>query len=165
MPTIRKITAEEAEQWERTAAPQRTSPPDPALLRQLIKQLADKRGITRIDRRGAAGGEHAWRGRVYTRGIELHRQFADALYGGPEGALRAAVDWRDGIRKLAGLPQPKPRRTPRVVRAEYRRLCGWIAYAPTAKRYFADGAHGGRDAAQASAQAWLHAQIYQTAVP
>jgi hypothetical protein len=46
----------------------------------------------------------------------------------------------------------------RVVRAEYARMCGWLAYAATTRRYFADGAYGGRMASYATARAWLAAQ-------
>lgn len=154
MPTIRKITAEEAAYWERVGrAP--AAAPDPAQIAALLAALADRRGITRIDRDGPAGGEHAFRGRVYVRGIELHAQFADSRHGGPAGALQAAVAWRDGMRQLAGPAPERKLPKPRIARAEYTRMCGWIAYAPGKKRYFADGAHGGRQAAEASARAWL----------
>lgn len=146
---VRKVSPEEAATWRRL-----THRPDPAELAALLAQFADRRGITRIDIDGPAGGEHAWRARVYTRGVELHKQFADSLYGGPAGSLREALAWRDSMRKVAGCPPPRAGYTPRIVRAEYHRQCGWLAYAPYAKRYFADSAHGGREAAYATAQAW-----------
>lgn len=151
---IRKIAAEEAARWEEPPAR-----PTPAELAALLADLADRRGITRIDRPGPAGGEHAWRGRVYTRGVELHKQFADALYGGTVAALDAAVAWRNSMRRFAGGRPARKGYTPRVVRAEYRRQCGWLAYAPHRKRYFADSAHGGRDAGHATASAWLAEQL------
>ncbi|MBK9944370.1 MAG: hypothetical protein IPP13_22450 [Kouleothrix sp.] len=118
MPKLRKVLASEAADWP-CSPPPRTAQPSTATLQNLLKRLPDRRGITRIDRAGAAGGEHAWRGRVYTRGVELHRQFADALYGGPAGALRAAVAWRDGMRQLAG-PAPEGSRSQSLGRPPFR---------------------------------------------
>ena len=160
MPTIRKITAEEADHWARSSRAQRTTPPEPNHIQELIAALADKRGITRIDRDGAAGGEHAWRARVYVRGIEMHRQFADARFGGAAGALREAVAWRDSIRQVTTrAKRKKPAKPPRIARADYSRMCGWLAYAPIGRRYFSDNAHGGRRAAHDAAQAWLAEQV------
>ncbi|MBK9944282.1 MAG: hypothetical protein IPP13_22000 [Kouleothrix sp.] len=157
MPTIRKITAEEAAYWERVGrAP--AAAPDPAQIAALLAALADRRGITRIDRDGPAGGEHAFRGRVYVRGIELHAQFADSRHGGPAGALQAAVAWRDSTRQVVARVAPvaaRPLAPARVVRAEYRRMCGWLAYAPPKRRYFADSTYGGRESAEAAARDWL----------
>lgn len=150
---IRKVDPDEAAGWEAPEGPPRQ--PTPAELAALVGELADARGITRIDRPGPAGGEHAWRGRVYTRGVELHRQFADSAYDGPVGALDAAVSWRNAMRALAGARPAQRGNTPRIVRAEYARTCGWLAYAPHARRYFADSAHGGYEAARATASAWL----------
>lgn len=162
MPQFRKVAATEATRWRRPrpartryARPKRTNAQAPAGLAQLLGELADRSGLTRLDRSGNAGGEHAWRARVYARGVELHKQFADALYGGPAGALRAAVAWRDSMREIAKRAPARATRIGRVVRAEYKRMCGWIAYGVYTKRYFADGAHGGRDAAEATARAWL----------
>lgn len=125
---------------------------------QLLAALPDRRGITRIDRVGTAGGEHAWRGRVYTRNVELHKQFADSLYGGPAGALAAAVAWRDSMRQIAGPRPPARGATPRIVRSEAGKHCGWLAYRARGKRYFADSAWGGRDAAHATAARWMDGQ-------
>lgn len=145
---VRKCTPDEAAQWGGSDEAQVSA-------EMLRDRLADRRGITRIDRPGRAGGEHAWRGRIYTRGIELHKQFSDAHYGGCAPALLAAVAWRDRGRRLVGDRPPRPARQPRISRAEYKRMCGWIAYRPQGKRYFADGAWGGREAAEAAARAWL----------
>lgn len=148
---VRKCTPDEAAQWGGSDEAQVSA-------EMLRDRLADRRGITRIDTHGAAGGEHAWRARVYTAGGELHRQFADRAYGGPLGALEAAVAWRECTRAAVGPRPPRRGQTVRVVRAEYARMCGWLAYAATTRRYFADGAHGGRMASYATARAWLAAQ-------
>lgn len=160
MPQFRKVDQIEVLGWREPA--QRTRWPSAAELERLLAALDDRSGLTRLDREGGAGGEHGWRARVYTRGVELHRNFADALHGGPRAALLAAVAWRDAGRRLAG-PRTKPGRRPRVVRAEYSRLCGWLAYRAHGKRYFADGAWGGREAALAAAEAWLREQQECTA--
>lgn len=150
MPTISKLTPEEAAAW---GAVPSGPPPTPAQLRAMLHRLAgaDRRGLTRIDR----AGEHAWRGRVYTRSVEIHKQFSDSRYGGPEGALRAALAWRDHARKLAGAQQERSAPSVRVVRAEGRRNCGWLAYTPRGRRYFADGKHGGVEGARRAAEEWI----------
>lgn len=150
MPTISKITAEEAAAYG--AAPS-GPPPTPAQIRGLLSRLAgaDRRGLTRID----IAGEHAWRGRVYTRGVEIHKQFSDSRHGGPEGALRAALAWRDHARRLAGAPQERRAPRIRIVRAEGRRNRGWLAYTPRGRRYFADGKHGGSESARRAAAEWV----------
>jgi hypothetical protein len=145
MPTFRKRARDQAESWDLDLAP--------FVLEAMLDRITgnDRRGLTRIDRAGAAGGEHAWRARVYTRSAEIHRQFADARYGGSAGALRAAVAWRDEQRAALPPAPPRPGRTWRIARAEYARLCGWLAYADR-RRYFADGKYGGRDEAQRAAE-------------
>ena len=153
---LRKVSAEEAARWPQ-ARSQRTRAPRPGQLAALIAALPDTRGITRIDLPGTAGGEHAWRARVYTRNIELHQQFSDAAHGGVAAALAAAVAWRDNMRQLAGPRPPARGATPRVVRVDGSKHCGWIAYRRWARRYVADSAWGGRDAAEAEARAWLAA--------
>lgn len=153
---IRKVSPAEAACWRAPQARRpRTVAPSPRTLRALLAALPDGTGLTRIDRAGAAGGEHAWRARVYTRAIELHMQFADARYGGAAGALRAAVTWRDGMRRLAGPRAPSRGQTPRIVRAESARTCGWLAYRVQGRRYFADAAWGGHAAGYATAARWL----------
>lgn len=154
MPTFRKVAPREAAAW-RNPSPRRVAVPDRAEITRLKAQLADTRGITRVDLAGPGGGEHAWRARVYPRAIEVHKQFADSRYGGPAAALRAAVAWRDGMRQLAG-PRHRRGATPRVVRAEYGRDLGWIAYTRWKRRYFADAAWGGREAARATAEQWMN---------
>jgi hypothetical protein len=148
MSTVRKVDPAEAADWDLDLAP--------FVLEAMLDRNAgaDRTGLTRIDRGGAAGGEHAWRARVYHGNSESHRQFADALYGGTEGALRAAVAWRDTMRQQIGKRPPRPGRTWRIVRAEYDHNRGWLAYADR-RRYFADGKYGGRDAAKRAAEAWL----------
>lgn len=155
---MRKVPPQEAATWcvpAKHAHRRRTHAPNPAEIARLLATLDDPSGLTRLDRPGRAGGEHAWRGRIYTRGIELHKQFSDAHYGGCAPALLAAVAWRDCGRRLVGDRPPRPARQPRISRAEYKRMCGWIAYSARSKRYFADGAWGGREAAEAAARAWL----------
>ena len=152
---LRKVSAAEAAHWRGPSARRpRTVPSTPAQIAALLTALPDRRGLTRIDR----GGEHAWRARVYTRNVELHKQFADSCYGGAAGALAAAVAWRDGMRELAGPRPPGPGQTPRVVRSEYRDHCGWTAYRAQGRRYFADSAWGGREAARATAERWMAGQ-------
>ena len=151
MSTVRKVDPAEAADWDLDFAP--------FVLEAMLDRNAgtDRTGLTRIDRGGAAGGEHAWRARVYHGSSESHRQFADALYGGTEGALRAAVAWRDTMRQQIGKRPPRPGRTWRIVRAEYDHNCGWLAYADK-RRYFADGKSGGTDAAKRAAEDWLQEQ-------
>jgi hypothetical protein len=148
MSTVRKVDPAEAADWDLDFAP--------FVLEAMLDRNAgaDRTGLTRIDRGGADGGEHAWRARVYHGNSESHRQFADALYGGTEGALRAAIAWRDARRQQIGERPPRPGRIWRIVRAEYQHNCGWLAYADV-RRYFADGKYGGRDAAKRVAEAWL----------
>lgn len=152
MPQLRKVSPDEAAGWDEAAA---SDTPDTAEIARLRAALGAQHGITRIDR----GGEHAWRARVYTGGAELHRQFSDTTHLGTAAALCAAVAWRDAMRARSGPRPPRPARAARIVRAEYTRMCGWLAYAPRGKRYFADSAHGGRDAARATAAAWLAAMV------
>lgn len=144
MPTVRKVSPEEAATW---AEPHPLPDADP---RQLLAALADRRGLTRLDR----DGEHAWRARVYTRSIELHKQFADRVHGGTAAALRAALTWRDQMRRLAGSRPPRSPRPWRIVRADYERTCGWLAYADR-RRYFSDARYGGRIGARAAAEEWM----------
>ncbi len=153
MPVFRKVPAGEAAQWfiasSRAARTQPDADPD-----ALLATLPDRRGLTRID----IAGEHAWRARVYTRSIELHRQFADARHGGTASALRAAMAWRDYMRKLAGPRPPRPPRPWRIVRADYERLTGWLAYADR-RRYFSDARYGGRGGAREAAEAWMQERV------
>ncbi|MBK9709757.1 MAG: hypothetical protein IPO81_00235 [Kouleothrix sp.] len=148
MPTLRKLSPDEIADDDLELAPFALD----ALLARIAG--ADRTGLTRIDRPGAAGGEHAWRARVYVGTSELHRQFADSLHGGVEPALRAAVAWRDAQRTALPPKSAKPARPWRIARAEYDRLCGWLAYADV-RRYFADGKYGGQEGARCAAEAWL----------
>lgn len=149
MPAFRKVPAGEAARWPIGGSRPAHALPDtnPAAL---LAALPDRRGLTRID----IAGEHAWRARVYTRSIELHRQFADARHGGTASALRAAIAWRDHMRKLAGPRPSRPPRPWRIVRADYERLAGWLAYADR-RRYFSDARYGGRGGAREAAEAWM----------
>src|SRR4051812_3070141 len=112
MSTVRKVDPAEAAGWDFDLAP--------FVLEAMLAQHAgaDRTGLTRIDRRGADGGEHAWRARVYHGNGESHRQFADTLYGGTEGALRAAVAWRDVMRQQIGRSAPRPVRAWRLVKVD-----------------------------------------------
>jgi hypothetical protein len=143
MPHLRKVDPATAATWEDDA--------DDRAPAELLAGLGDRSGLTRIDR----DNEHAWRARVYHGGREHHKQFADALNGGPSGALGQAVAWRDAQRAELGTRPPRePRRTWRVVRAEYERLRGYLAYADR-RRYFSDSRYGGPAGAKAAAEAWL----------
>ena len=150
MSTVRKVDAREAADWDLDLAP--------FVLESILDRNAgeDRIGLTRIDRAGANGGEHAWRARVYHGNGESHRQFADALYGGTEEALRAAIDWRDTMRQQIGKRPPRPSRTWRLVKVddEVHKLIGYYAYADR-RRYFSIGKHGGWGGAKAAAEAWL----------
>jgi hypothetical protein len=150
MPAFRKVSPDEAARWPLMIMrpPHALPDADPATL---LAELPDRRGLTRID----IAGEHAWRARVYTRSIELHRQFADARHGGTAGALRAAIAWRDHMRALAGPRPPRPPRPWRIARADYDRLAGWLAYADR-RRYFSDARYGGPGGAREAAEAWIH---------
>jgi len=112
MSTVRKVDPAEAADWDLDVAP--------FVLEAMLDRNAgaDRTGLTRIDRRGTDGGEHAWRARVYHGNSESHRQFADALYGGTDGALRAAVAWRDAMRQQIGERPPRPGRTWRLVKVD-----------------------------------------------
>lgn len=165
MAQFRKVGWAEAATWPARQRPgHRVRWPSSAEIAAALARLDDSTGLTRLDRPGNAGGEHGWRARVYTRGVELHRNFSDAFHGGHAQALKAAVQWRNAMRQLAGpRPRPQPPARPRVARAEYARMCGWIAYRTwRCKRYFADGAHGGREAAEAAARAWLAGSMLAT---
>lgn len=147
MPTIRKISPADSTDWELDFAP--------FVLDALLARVAgaDRTGLTRIDRPGADGGEHAWRARVYVGSSEIHRQFADSLHGGAEQALRRAIAWRNAMRQTVDRPR-RSGRTWRVVRAEYDRNRGYLAYADR-RRYFADGKYGGPVGAQRAAESWI----------
>jgi len=150
MSTVRKVDPAEAADWDLDLAP--------FVLEAMLDRNAgaDRRGLTRIDRRGTDGGEHAWRARVYHGSNESHRQFADALYGGTEDALRAAIAWRDSMREQIGKRAPRPGRTWRLVEVDdpVHKLIGYYAYADR-RRYFSTSKHGGWDGAKAAAEAWL----------
>jgi hypothetical protein len=151
--SVRKVDPAEAAGWDLDLAP--------FVLEAMLARNAgaDRTGLTRIDRGGAAGGEHAWRARVYHGNGESHRQFADTLYGGTEGALRAAVDWRDSMRQQIGQRPPRPGRTWRLVKVDdpAHKLIGYYAYAER-RRYFSIRKYGGWAGAQSAAEAWLREQ-------
>jgi hypothetical protein len=148
MPTLRKIPASVAAAWD-----DQNHTIDAAALLEAAG-IADRRGLTRIDRGGAAGGEHAWRARVYIGGGERHRQFADSLHDGPSGALRAAIAWRDAVRQQVAVePRPRVRRILRVERPDWGNV-GYFAWRAGQRRYFSDARHGGSEGARSAAEAW-----------
>jgi hypothetical protein len=148
MPIVRKIPAALAAAWETSGAAIDAT----ALLE--AANVVDRRGLTRIDRGGAAGGEHAWRARVYVGGGERHRQFADSLHGGPGGALRAALAWRDATREQIAInPRPRARRVLRIERPDWGNV-GYFAWRAGQRRYFSDARNGGPGGARAAAEAW-----------
>ena len=153
MCTVRKVDPAEAADWDLDLAP--------FVLEAMLDRnaAADRTGLTRIDRGGADGGEHAWRARVYHSNSESHRQFADTLYGGAEGALRAAVAWRDTMRLQIGQRPPRPSRTWRLVKVDNpaHKLIGYYAYADR-RRYFSSSKYGGWAGAKAAAESWLQEQ-------
>ena len=157
MSTVRKVDPAEAADWDLDFAP--------FVLEAMLDRNAgtDRTGLTRIDRSGADGGEHAWRARVYHGNSESHRQFADALCGGTEAALRAALAWRDAMRQQIGQRPPRPSRTWRLVRVDdpAHKLIGYYAYADR-RRYYSISKYGGWGGAQAAAESWLHARKSDT---
>lgn len=160
MPTLRKVSPAEAQHWEeepprvlRVAQPALA----PAEAQRLLGQLADRSGISRIDHRAT----HGWLARVYPRGKPaINRHFSDGPHGGPAQSLAAAAAWRDAAR--ANLP-PKAPRQPRVWRVNLpqHHQVGWLARrVDRAQRYFADGAWGGKDAAEETARVWAAQRAY-----
>ena len=150
MPRTRIVPPAEAAGWDLEFAP--------FVIEAMLDRIAgpDRTGLTRIDRAGADGGEHAWRARVYHGNGEQHRQFADALHGGAEGALRTAIAWRDAERERIGPRPPRPGRTWRLVKVDdpEHKLIGYYAYADR-RRYFSSNKYGGWGGARTAAEAWL----------
>jgi len=149
VPIVRKVPAAEAAAW-----PQAWEPVDAAAL---LAALAgdDRAGLTRMDypQHGSVG----WMARVYAGGRSVTRFWADDAHGGPEAALRKAVDWRDATRQtVERLPRRRGRgwRLVRVDRPEHKNV-GYFAYAGDRRRYFSDSVYGGPGGAQAAAEAWL----------
>jgi hypothetical protein len=146
MPTVRKISPEQAAEWELDLAP--------FVLEAMIARIAgdDRVGLTRLDypEHGSVG----WSARVYGGGKEYTHFFSDAANGGPEPALRLAASWRNEMRRH--VPRaPRQRRIVRIQKPE-QRLVGYFAWRGSDKkrRYFSDAAHGGPEGAMRAAAAW-----------
>jgi hypothetical protein len=159
MPTVRKVSADEVAAWNdmtagrshKAAAPV-AQPALPASERDhLLRALADRSGLSRIDHRHT----HGWLARVYPgRAITLSRHFSDGRYGGPASALAAAAAWRDATRKA--VPHtPRLPSQPRILRIERWWQAGYYAYrSRRERRYFSDAAHGGTDGSARVARQW-----------
>jgi hypothetical protein len=93
MPTMRKISSEQALKWEHEEQAGRT--PTQAEIDALRQALPDPSGISRID---SAKRTHGWFVRVYGRGA-ASKLFSDRKYGGTAAALAEAIEWRDVMRE------------------------------------------------------------------
>ena len=148
MPTLRKVSPAEAAAWPLDSKPVDTQ--------ALVAAVAgdDRVGLTRMDY--PKKRMHGWMARVYAAGRTTTRFWADETHGGPEGALRKAVAWRDAMRQTIARP-PRSRgrawRVVRVDRPEHKNV-GYFAYADR-RRYFSDAAYAGSEQARAAAEAWL----------
>ncbi|GEM_PF-1479806 len=152
MPVIRKATNDEVAGWsveERQLAEQL----EDAL--QRFRQLPDRTGLTRMH---YARSEAGWFARVYTRNQTIGRLFSDGIYGGPGPALTVAIAWRDATRAQFRHGQPIHRRRTegRIVRSDKPGMHGYYAYPVGGKRrYFADGANGGKEGSERAALNWI----------
>jgi hypothetical protein len=68
------------------------------------------KGISRYD--SEAKRMHGWQVRVQWDGQAAYKRFADGVYGSPEEALDAAIEWRNVMESDFGKP-----RTERWIRA------------------------------------------------
>jgi hypothetical protein len=97
---------------------------------------------------------HGWMARFYASGRTTARFWVDETHGGAADALRKAITWRDAERRRLG-PRPlRPSCAWRTVRAEYDRLCGYLADAAR-WRYFSNRKCGKSGGAKRAAEAWL----------
>lgn len=100
MPRVRKIPNTQVSTDTETS-PQVTI--SPAAIEHALARyhaLPDRTGITRMRYAKVANG---WQARVFARGVALGRLFSDSHYGGPDGALTAALTWRDTMRARIAL--------------------------------------------------------------
>lgn len=73
-------------------------------------------GISRLDQ--AAVSTHGWQVRIQSKGVRYGRFFSDAVWGGREGSLEAAVRYRDRLlsrisEEMESAPMsPRSRQTP-----------------------------------------------------
>lgn len=61
------------------------------------------KGVSRYD--SEEKRMHGWQARVQWDGEAAYKRFADGVYGGPEEALEAAIEWRDETEKELGKPR------------------------------------------------------------
>jgi hypothetical protein len=85
-----------------------TASPEVVVLAEATGGAVDRHHVTRIDIEPSASypkrhPTHGWQVRARRAGKRLSKFFADARHGSPEGALAAAVAYRD--RLLASLPE------------------------------------------------------------
>ena len=153
MPTIRKIAPEIAATWEEPAD-------------EPVPVPADTHGLTRMNY--PASGSIGWMARVFHAGTTFTRYFSDARHGGPSGALRRAVIWRDELRERVALrPKPTPPDQVRAVRIDRpeQKLVGWYAYVRRSgrmgRRYFSDARYGGSAGAREAGEQWAAELLHQ----
>ncbi|HYE95669.1 MAG TPA: AP2 domain-containing protein [Rubricoccaceae bacterium] len=77
--------------------------------------MAEQHHITRIDIEPSEAfpkrhPTHGWQVRIRRDGRRLSKFFADARHDGSDGALAAAIDYRDGLLKELPPPASKPRK-------------------------------------------------------
>jgi hypothetical protein len=159
MPIVRKISPDEAAQWDKQKQPARrvaSTILTPEEAEALLAALPDRRGINRMDRYGKS--TYGWLARVYGAGRKtFSKLFSDSRYGSAASALAAAVAWRDETRQAMPAEQPHPA-LPYIERVDdpARRLAGYYAYrSRRQRRYFSDRIYNGRQRAKAAAQQWI----------
>ena len=151
MPLIRKVSHNEVEAyWEQDIEylPQSLSVEE---RERLLMTLSDRRGISRIDHKAT----HSWFARMYPAGLKqgVGKSFSDGVYGGPEAALQAAVQWRDY--QQARIPKTTRKKGPRIRRLECGRQIGYLAWnRQRQRRYFAVGQVRNWDEARENALRW-----------
>lgn len=156
MPIIRKISAHEAAQWQ--ANPTRhtrsaTPAPDPSVVRTLVAGLSDRSGISRIDYKAT----HGWLARVYPPGqggATITKSFSDGVYGGPDAALQAAVEWRDAERAAFPSRDEPAYRIWRINPYRGRSLAFRVRRANGEQRSFSTTTYGSEQQAWHAAERW-----------
>jgi hypothetical protein len=147
MPTIRKVSPEQAAEWQ--------IDPLSIAVSALARPPRDLSGLTRVNYPNRRRNSPGWMARVYHEGQTFLRFFSDGRYGGQRRALLHAAAWRDAARAQLGPRRDKPARRAivRVDRPEWKNV-GYFAWHEGKRRYFSDARYGGPEGAMAAAQAW-----------